>query len=148
MKTLPISDEFAIRGMFARYVHLLDKGDADGWAGLFTEDGTWTRLNVSPCELGGSGMPAVTYRGREQLVQLVNDTAGTRFRGRSRHQMTDIVIEEGDDPDDARGLSRALITSWLDGPGRIAMVGDYSLEFKRTPNGWRIRSIACSLLPD
>ena len=43
--TLPIADELAIRNMFARYGHLLDSGDARGWANLFTEDASWTRLN-------------------------------------------------------------------------------------------------------
>jgi len=62
--------------------------------------------------------------------------------------MTDVYIEAGDTPDAARGLSRALITDWLEGPGKLAMVGDYKLEFTRTRDGWRIKSIACKLVPD
>ena len=53
----------------------------------------------------------------------------------------------GDGPDHARGLSRAIITDWTNGPGKLAKVGDYRLEFARTPQGWRIRSIACDLVP-
>jgi len=144
---LSIEDELAIRSMFARYVHLLDGGDARGWANLFTEDGSWTRLNSPPRELGGSGLAAETVRGRENLVQMAIDVVQTRFRRLSRHQMTDVVIEAGDHPDHARGMSRAIITDWTEGPGKLAMVGDYTLEFARTLEGWRIQSIQCDLVP-
>jgi hypothetical protein len=149
-RKLPIADELDIRNMFARYVHLLDGGDggdARGWANLFTEDATWTRINSPPRELGGSGLPAETVRGRGNLEKMAVGVVRDRFRGLCRHQMTDVYIEAGDTPDHARGLSRALITDWLDGPGKLAMVGDYKLEFARTPEGWRIKSIACKLVP-
>lgn len=146
-RRLSVSDELEIRSMFARYVHLLDGGDAHGWANLFTEDGSWTRVNSPPRELGGSGLAAETVSGRANLEQMAIDVVQTRFRGLCRHQMTDVYVEAGDTPDTARGLSRALITDWLDGPGKLAMVGDYRLEFARTPDGWRIRSIACTLVP-
>jgi hypothetical protein len=62
-------------------------------------------------------------------------------------KMTDVFIEAGDAPDRARGQSRALITDWNGGSGKLAMVGDYTLAFRRTPQGWRIQSIACDLVP-
>lgn len=146
-KALPIEDEIAIRSMFAKYVHLLDTGDARGWGNLFTEDGRWTRVNSPSRQLGGSGLPAETVEGRENLVQMAVDVVEKRFNRLVRHQMTDVYVEAGDDPDSARGLSRALITDWNDGPGKVAMVGDYRLEFRRTAQGWRIRSIECRLVP-
>jgi len=144
---LTVEDELAIRSMFARYVHLLDGGDAEGWANLFTEDGRWTRLNSPPRELGGSGLPAETVQGRANLVAMAVGVVRDRFRYRSRHQMTDVVIDAGDAPDHARGMSRAIITDWTAGPGKLAMVGDYRLQFARTPQGWRIKSIDCELVP-
>jgi len=144
---LPIADELAIRSMFARYVHLLDGGDARGWANLFTEDASWTRLNSPPRELGGSGLAAETITGRENLFQMAIDVAQKRFNLLCRHQMTDVFIEAGDTPDRARGQSRAIITDWNGGTGKLAMVGDYTLAFRRTAQGWRIHSIACDLVP-
>ena len=144
---LPVADELAIRSMFARYVHLLDSGDARGWSNLFTDDGSWTRLNSPPRELGGSGLAAETISGRENLYQMAIDVVHKRFNHLVRHQMTDVFIEAGDTPDDARGLSRAIITDWNGGAGKLAMVGSYSLTFRRTEKGWRIRSIACDLVP-
>jgi hypothetical protein len=133
--------------MFAKYGHLLDGGDAKGWANLFTDDGSWTRENSPPRELGGSGLPAETVQGRDNLEQMAIDVVQKRFRGLCRHQMTDVYVEAGDTPDTARGLCRALITDWLDGPGKLAMVGDYKLRFERTAGGWRIKSINCTLVP-
>ena len=40
-----------------------------------------------------------------------------------------------------------MITDWNGGTGKLAMVGDYTLAFRRTPQGWRIQSIACDLVP-
>lgn len=133
--------------MYARYGHLLDGGDARGWANLFTEDARWTRVNSPPRDLGGSGLPAETVQGRENLEQMAIDVVQKRFQGLCRHQMTDVYIEAGETPDAARGLSRALITDWLDGPGKLAMVGNYKLEFAKTTDGWRIKSITCTLVP-
>lgn len=144
---LPIEDEMAIRFMFSKYGHLLDGGDAVGWGDLFTEDGSWTRVNSPSRELGGSGLPAETIRGRDNLVQMAVDVVQGRFNGLCRHQMTDVHIAAGDEADSATGMARALITDWNGGPGKLAMVGDYKLVFSRTPDGWRIRSIACTLVP-
>jgi len=68
-RPLSIADELAIRSMFARYVHLLDGGDAEGWANLFTADGRWTRLNSPPRELGGSGKLAMVGDYRLQITR-------------------------------------------------------------------------------
>ena len=145
--TLPIEDELAIRNMFARYGHLLDSGDARGWANLFTEDASWTRLNSPPRAMGGSGLAAETVSGRENLYQMAIDVVQTRFNKLCRHQVTDFFVEAGDTPDHARGKCRAIITDWNEGPGKLAMVGDYTLAFRRTPQGWRVQSIACDLVP-
>lgn len=144
---LPIEDDLAIRFMFSKYAHLADSGDAEGWADLFTEDASWTRVNSPSRDKGGSGQPAGTMTGRSQLAQMVVDTVHVRFNYLCRHQITDVHLACGDDPDSAIGLARALITDWTEGPGKISMVADYDLTFARTAGGWKISSIACTLLP-
>jgi hypothetical protein len=144
---LPVADELAIRNLLAKYGHLLDDGTPEGWADLFTNDGSWHRLNVPPSELGGSGLPAEVRRGRDTLARMAKEVVQDLFRRRCRHQMTDVYVEATDDADRARGLARALITDFREGAGRIAMVGSYRFDFARTAQGWRIRSIACELLP-
>jgi len=58
-----------------------------------------------------------------------------------------VFVEAGATPDDTTGKSRAIITDWNGGAGKLAMVGDYTLTFRRTEKGWRIQSIACDLVP-
>jgi hypothetical protein len=144
---LPVEDELAIRNLLAKYGHLLDEGAPEAWADLFTEDGSWHRLNAPPRELGGSGLPAEIRRGREVLTRMAKEVADDLFRRRCRHQLTDVYVEAAEQPDRARGLARALITDWRDGPGKIAMVGSYKFEFNRTAQGWKIKAIECALLP-
>jgi hypothetical protein len=144
---LPVADELAIRNLLARYGPLLDEGAPEDWAALFTEDGSWHRVNTPPASLGGSGLPAEIRSGRAVLTQMAKEVVQDLFRRRCRHQMTDVYVEAGLTPGSAVGFARALITDFRDGPGKIAMVGSYRFEFVRLAEGWRIKSIACELLP-
>jgi len=143
---LPIHDELAIRDLFARYGHLADVGNP-AFVELFTEDATWTRANSPPQSQGGSGLPPETLRGRDKLRTMMTEVMQKRFKGLVRHQMTDFYVEPGETADDAIGHSRALITDWRDGPGKIAMFGTYTTRFSRTPAGWRIRDVTVEVLP-
>lgn len=143
---LPLDDEMAIRGLFARYGHLADAGDP-GFIDLFSEDATWTRENSPPASMGGSGLPRETIS-RAQLGALMTEVMQKKFRQRMHHQFTDFYVEPGDGPDDAVGHARALITDWRDGPGKFSMFGKYSLRFVRTADGWRIRHASVYVLPD
>ena len=143
---LPLDDEIAIRSLFARYGHLADSGDP-AFADMFTEDATWTRANSPSSALGGSGLPAETVRGRDALRQLMVEVMQKKFKGLVHHQMTDFYVEPGDGPDQAAGWSRALITDWRDGPGKVAMFATYETRFARTADGWLISSMTLSVLP-
>lgn len=143
-----VEDELAMRNLLARYVHHADAGDLDGFAALFLEDGTWTRENSPPASQGGSGLPAQTMTGHAEIKVMIENSIIKRFQRKFRHQMTDVLIEPGDGPDDARGRCRALITDWRDGPGKIAMCGSYTFRFARTPQGWRFRSVSVHVLPE
>lgn len=143
-----VEDELSMRNLLARYVHLADAGDLDGFAGLFLEDGTWTRENSPPATQGGSGLPAQTMTGHEEIRLMIENSIIKRFQKKFRHQMTDVLIEPGEGPDDARGRCRALITDWREGAGKIAMCGSYTFRFARTPSGWRFRSVSVAVLPE
>ena len=144
---LPVDDELEIRSLFARYGHLADAGDV-AFGLLFTEDGSWTRLNSGNVGQGGTGLPPETIRGRAAMVQqMMVETVQRKFRGLVRHQMTDFYVEPGQSADEAIGYSRALITDWRDGPGKISMLATYHTRFVRTADGWLIQHIDCALLP-
>jgi hypothetical protein len=142
-----VVDELAIRTLFLHYGHYLDAGNGEGYASLFTEDGSYTRANRSPPELGGSGLPAESYVGRENLTKAAKFVSLDHWAGGIKHQMTDLVIEPGDTPDTARGYSRALLTDWRSGAGKLAMCATYTTDFVRTKAGWKIKTTYCELIP-
>lgn len=141
-------DDTALRTLIARYAHAADAGELDRFVALFTEDGSWTRENSPPASQGGSGLPQETKRGPEALRQMIQSSIIDSFNRRFRHQMTDIVITAGADADTAHGISRALITDWREGAGRMAMMGHYTWRFRRVDGDWRIASASVRVLPE
>lgn len=144
---VPVEDDLAVRNLFARYAHFADAGDKDAYAGLFLPDGTWTRENASPVSMGGSGFPGQTIQGHEALKKMIEDTIINKFRRLFRHQMTDVLIEPGENCDELVGVCRTLITDWRDGPGKIAMCARYRCVCRRTADGWRFKSVSIHILP-
>ncbi len=145
-KRLPLNDEMAIRSLFARYGHLADDGDP-AFVTLFTEDATWRRVNSASPAHGGSGLAPETLRGHDGLMTMMVEVMQKAFKRRVHHQMTDFYVEPGETEDSAVGYSRALMTDWRDGAGKVAMFGRYTTKFVRTAEGWLIKSIVVSLLP-
>jgi hypothetical protein len=143
---LPVDDELEIRSLFARYGHLADVGDP-AFVELFTATATWSRANSPPLAQGGSGLPPETLQGHARLLSMMTEVMQKRFKGLMRHQMTDFYVEPGERADDAVGHSRALITDWRDGPGKVAMFGTYTTRFVRTADGWRIQDVVVRVLP-
>ena len=143
--TLTPEDYIAIHRLIADYCHMFDRGDFDGFLGLFTEDATWTRMNSPPATLGGSGLPQETVRGKEAIRKLIV-TAQQRFRHLMRHQQTNIAIDQ-DGPDRAKSLSYGMITDWRNGQGKLAMFANYHNRFRKTEEGWRFESVVIDLLP-
>ena len=145
---LPPEEDVALRTLIARYAHVADAGDLDRFTALFTEDGTWTRENSPPASQGGSGLPQETKRGEQALRAMIQSSIIDRFNRKFRHQMTDVVLTVGSDADTAHGLSRALITDWRDGAGKIAMNGLYTWRFQRVAGEWKIASASVRVLPE
>ena len=139
-------DEQHIRRLYALYCHHFNHGNAEEWVSLFTEDGSFTRLNAGAKQHGNFGNPAGTTLGHDDLLKLA---LGRRemFKGLVRHQQTDMVIRPGRDTDEALGRSLILVTDWRDGPGRLAAVGECDAMFRRTGQGWRFVSITLNTLP-
>ncbi|MBJ6134951.1 nuclear transport factor 2 family protein [Ochrobactrum sp. Q0168] len=145
---LSAEDEQEIRFVLGHYVHFLDSADAKKWAALFTENASWIRRNAAPIEHGGSGIAAGVRKGQKELTALVTEAIAVNFKCRSRHFITDLVLWKSDDPLEAKGRCRMLITDWRGGPGRIAMAGAYDFVFSKTIDGWRISTLTAEFLPD
>ena len=139
-ETERIEIERACERLTQRYCHLVDHGEAERVADLFTKDGVWAS-------------PENTMNGQEEIRKgFARRQAQT---GRmSRHVCTSFLLDEVEadratgcvyltlyrhDGDEGRRLSP------LEGP---EMVGEYRDRFERTPDGWRIahREIGVSFL--
>jgi hypothetical protein len=146
---LPPADELQIRNLIARYALATDAGEGEAFADLFTEAGSWTRANSPRRELGGSGLPAETKRGRDALVLLILESAVKRFDRKARHQMTDILVEPADTAGEASVQFRALVTTWNEGPGKIAMSVHYRARCVHTADkGWLFADVSARVLPE
>lgn len=142
---LSLEDHHEIGQLYARYGRCVDGGDADAYIRLFTEDGSFARTNAI-VEGSGSGLPPASFKGHAALHKLVVDLAA-QFRGKMRHQLTDVFIEPGERDGEARGICYGLITDWRDGSGKLSMHGTYRMSIVRTAQGWRFKDITLDRLP-
>ncbi len=142
------ADELQIRNLIARYALHTDAGDAEAFANLYIAEGSWTRENSPPVALGGSGLPRETFRGRPALAKLIESSTINRFQRKVRHHMTDVLVEPAASPHEANLTFRALVTDWMDGPGKIAMSVHYRGSSVRTDEGWLFKDISARVLPE
>src|SRR5215471_5370613 len=98
-------DRAAISDLLARYCHNFDRGDADGVAGLFTDDGVF--------DLGVAGFDPV--EGREVIREFV----GSVPAGMMHHMTTDAAYDVTGDV--ATGIASFLVSA----KGALVTVGRY-----------------------
>jgi ketosteroid isomerase-like protein len=118
-----------ITNLLGRYHWLLDGGEAEAWAALFTADGT----------VLGVGQE---IRGRDALIASAAATfAG--FQGRMRHSSGSLWIESAGSQDEAIARYYVFVTTWLEGaPPALFNLALCEARLRRTPEGWKIRSNA------
>jgi uncharacterized protein (TIGR02246 family) len=117
-------DRLAILDLLARYCWLVDAGDGDGWAALWTEDGVFT------------GIPT-PLQGRDQLRRVPS--------GRFRHMLSNVAIDAGPGDDAASAMAYSTI---LDaGSGKLTSMGSARYGLVRVDREWRIKSLAVEFSP-
>ena len=125
----------AIEQLIYRHAWLIDHGQAEKVAELFTEDGTL--FGVGPVKIGRA---AIAEWGRQR--------AAMRER-RSRHVHSNLIVE-GDGEDRARGTT--LLTLYRhdgDGEGSVSplVIGEYEDRFRKQPDGgWLFAERRLSIL--
>lgn len=132
MSSVDDASRIAIIELFARYCHRVDHDDGPGWAALFTDDGVF--------EVPG----ALRLEGVDQLRSMPGQVAQLGG-GKWRHQVTNIAIDAGPDPDSASVVAYGVLSDWNDG-GKLANFTDYQILMRRIDGGWRIaRLVAVGL---
>ena len=116
-----------ITDLFARYCHAVDKGDAEGWASLFVPDGSF--------EIAG----ILRLDGTEQLRGMPGIFVA-RSGGKGRHQIANIVLDPGQEPNTIAMRAYNSVTDWNDG-GKLVTFSDMEVVLRRLDGAWRIQSV-------
>ncbi len=119
---LSAADRLEILDLAARYNHLMDSRDPEGWAGCFTPDGVFD---------GGARLQA---NGRAELIAFMERLIARDIP--AVHWNNNIVIEGAGDA--ASMTLYLLVIDLRDGPVATHF-GVYHDELVRTPDGWRFQ---------
>jgi ketosteroid isomerase-like protein len=120
---IDVQERHRIEDLLARWCWLMDGGNGDDWAALWTDDGVFT------------GIPEAA-RGPEQLAKLpveFHKMGGGKFR----HTMSNVALEQGDSPDEVVASVYSTLTNWNEGG---AMIGFAKVRFTFAKVGgvWKI----------
>jgi len=110
-------DYAEILQLYFRYPLVLDSGDAEGYADLFTEDGSFNN-----------------FEGRQALIDFVNGRQPTTVR---HAPMTPIITAT---PEGASGTVLNFFVDVAQMPAVITRVSQYTDTLVKTPDGWRFRT--------
>ncbi len=118
---LSVADRLAILDLIARYNHLMDFEDTEGWADCFTADGTF------------EGGPKLRASGRAELVAFMRRLVA-RDRP-ARHWANNVVIEG--DGDEARTTLYLLVVNLTEDGPQPAHAGVYHDTLRRVDGAWK-----------
>jgi hypothetical protein len=134
MKTISVVDFTAIQNLLGRYQHLVDEGDSEGWASLFTEDGVFASAYIEP------------HRGREMLKKIPA-AVEQMYSDRMRHHMGSLYIEYGSGTDEAFAKYYSLVTTWLENAeAKLFCLALYSSHLLRVNGEWKIKTASTEVL--
>ena len=118
---LSTQDYIDIEQLYATYNHAIDSGDAQGWAGTFTPDGTFNK-----------------FAGHEQLVGFMQQWKEKMNGANRRHWNTNLSIRPSTD-----GASATVMLMLVDVTTKsIVATGMYNDTLVKTASGWRFKSRA------
>jgi len=128
-EVLESADEASVLRLYQQYNHAIDRGEAELWASLWSNNGIFEH-------------PARTYQGRSELVQFVRDRAATGQAasvGDLEHWNTDIDLQF--DGVVVHATCRLLVAG-VDRASREAVVaatGRYADLIVREDDVWKFR---------
>lgn len=126
-KLVSTEDYISILNLMGTYQWLVDAGDEQGWADLFTEDGFF------------AGLP-VTFRGREELKVIPREVA--KYGGdKMRHLTGNYSMQYGETTGEAHVRFYSLVTTWLkDEGGKFFNLALCNAHLVRINGEWKIKS--------
>src|SRR5579862_6870195 len=120
---LTIDDHTQIHQLMARYCWLVDEGEGDAWANLWTADGSFT------------GIPE-PLQGYEGLRKMPASFWGIS-EGKLRHQITNILASAGNREGEAQVRAYSVVSDWRDG-GKPLAFAKVNFTLLREQGSWKI----------
>jgi ketosteroid isomerase-like protein len=132
LKLVSSEDFIVLSNLMGAYQHIVDSGDEDAYADLFTEDGAFLGL---PEEVG----PPDSFRGREGLKKIPRFSQAV-YAGKYRHNMCSFSAEYGDTKDVA--LARYYVVTTASAAGQPPTIAQFivNTHLVRSKDGWKIKS--------
>jgi len=124
-KNVSIEDFIALQNLVGRYQWLVDEGDSDGWAALWTEDGAF---------VGGATQ---SFIGHEQLKQ-VPAWVRTGWNGALRHLTGSFYAEYGASANEAIVKYYNLVTVWNEAQPKLFTLAVSRMRLVRRADEWKI----------
>lgn len=125
-------DYSAILNLMGTYQHLVDDGDEEGWADLFTEDGAF----IVPEDIG----PPDGFTGREGLKGIPRLNIA-QFGGKFRHNLCSLGARYGETRDEVFARYYMIGTLSASGEGtKVALQVDVKTHLVRIGGQWKIKS--------
>ena len=126
-RDVPIADRVDIDNLFSSYAYLIDDGDADGWIGLFVDDGVFDVPGLN------------RFEGPEGLRSICNVVI-EGSQGNWRHTATTVLVTPGPHADEVAVRLRTLVTDWNVDPAGTQF-NDYRGTLVRIDGHWRIKEL-------
>jgi bifunctional aromatase (cyclase/dehydratase) len=128
---LTIDDYTQIQQLMARYCWLVDEGEGDAWANLWTSDGSFT------------GIPE-PLQGREELRKMPGGFWGIS-EGKLRHHITNVLVSPGNRDGEAQVKAYSVVNDWRDG-GKPLAFAKVNLTLLREEGSWKIKALHAQML--
>ncbi len=130
--TVKTEDRSAIVELLARYCWLVDEGDGDGWANLWTKDGKFT------------GIPT-PMEGHDQLKHMPPGFYGLAD-GKLRHVITNIVVDAGKNADEATAKGYSSVYDVRAGAGKLMGFARVTYDVVKQGGQWKIKALHADMM--
>ena len=126
-KTISVEDFVSIQNLIGKYQWLVDGGDSDGWAALWTEDGAFT---------GGATEPFVGHEALKRVPAWVREG----WNGALRHHAGSLYAEYGSSKDEAIARYYNLVTTWNEEQPKLFTFAVSEMRLVRRAGAWKVKS--------